>query len=297
MLEENTQMELVKKLSKDLREATKILSDVEARYLVDYYYQMQDFRIQANNQKRKIKSSAENENITTSPEKAELYNAEPNGVIDFFGESFEILENQLKYALGKYAASKPIGEWLQSICGIGPVISAGLISHIDITKVQTAGQIQKFAGQCPGADRSVAGQRNVFNKKLKTLCWKLGQSFVKVQNNPKDVYGKIYVLRKNYEQEKNEQLEYKEQADEGAKRVGKSTEAYKYYIEGKLPPGHIQRRAERYAVKIFLSHLFEVWYIIENGKEPPAPFPIAILGHAHKVEPPRIEEIKAKYLK
>ena len=36
---------------------------------------------------------------------------------------------------------------------------------------------------------------------------------LKVSNNPKDFYGKIYQQRKAYELDKNERLEYKEQAD------------------------------------------------------------------------------------
>ncbi len=68
-------------------------------------------------------------------------------------------------------------------------------------------------------------------------------------------------------------------------KIGKTTEAYKYYIKGQLPPAHIQARAERYAVKLFIAHFFEVYYKFHFKKDPPAPYPIAFLGHVHKIEP------------
>ena len=55
--------------------------------------------------------------------------------------------------------------------------------------------------------------------------------------------------------------------------------------KGILPDGHIHARAKRYAVKLFLAHLHSVWYEIEFGREPPLPYAIAILGHAHHIKP------------
>jgi hypothetical protein len=53
-----------------------------------------------------------------------------------------------------------------------------------------------------------------------------------------------------------------------------------------LPPGHIHERAKRYAVKLFLSALHEVWYYYRYGTRPPKPYPITHLGHAHYMPPP-----------
>lgn len=133
-----------------------------------------------------------------------------------------------------------------------------------------------------------------YNARMKTLCWKAGQSFVKVSNNPNDIYGKIYQKRKAFELVANDKGEYKEQAKEKLEKynIGKNTDAYKYYIEGKLPPAHIQARCERYAVKIFLSHLHKVMYMVKYGVEPPKPFAISILNHAHEIECPFIDKIK-----
>lgn len=123
-------------------------------------------------------------------------------------------------------------------------------------------------------------------------CWKIGQSFVKVSNNDNDVYGKIYKQRKEMELAKNEAGEYADQAAHKLEtvKIGKTTDAYKWYSQGKLPPAHIQQRCERYATKIFLSHFWEIWYLLHHKALPPNPFAIGILGHAHKFNPPGIRE-------
>lgn len=260
-------MESIAKLTRDLRNAAATMSNDEARYLVDYYYQMQDFRKAAKNQCRGLE--------------------EPHETIAAFGDDFEMLEKNIKGALQKYVEAQPIGKWMMSIMGIGPVIAAGLMAHIDIRKVQTAGAIQRFAGLDPTLVWE-KGQKRPFNAKLKTLCWKIGQSFIKVSNNEKDVYGHLYRIRKEYEQKKNENHEYADQAKAKLEKfkIGKTTEAYKWYSQGMLPPAHIDQRAQRYAVKIFLSHLFSVWYEIEYGEKPPKPYAIAILNHAHEISIP-----------
>jgi len=190
-------------------------------------------------------------------------------------------------ALDKYADSKEVCRWMQSICGIGPVISAGLHAHIDITKCPTVGHIWSFAGLDPTKKWEAKTERP-WNAKLKVLCWKIGQSFVKVSNNEADFYGKIYQSRKALEMERNEAGLFADQAADilSKKSYKKDTDAYKAYIVGKLPPAHIQARAERYAVKIFLSHMHAVWYEMHYGEKPPKPFATSILGHAHEIPVP-----------
>lgn len=275
-------LEAIKKLTKDLKKATVTLSDQEARYLVDAYYIMQDDRKRSYNQERALDETNE-----------------PNLLIGWLAENSQVLENNIKSALGAYAASKPIGVWSQSICGIGPVISAGLIAHIDIHKAPTVGHIWNYAGLNP-MSKWEKGQKRPWNASLKTLCWKIGQSFMKVQGNDKDIYGKLYKKRKEFEIERNERGDNREIALEKAKLVGKSTDAYKWYsgewvnsktlnktdrteIFPMLCPAQIDARARRWAVKLFLAHWHEQQYRFTFGKEPPLPYPIAILGHAHKI--------------
>lgn len=125
-------LESVKRMNRDLAKAAMTMSDTEARYLVDSYYIMQEDRKRANNQAR----SAE---------------AEPNSVIQWLASNSTTLENQIKRALDIYTKNHPMGEWLRQVKGIGPVLAAGLLAHIDITKAPTTGRIWRYAGLDPTA--------------------------------------------------------------------------------------------------------------------------------------------------
>ncbi len=391
-----TDLEATKRLTKDLAQAAGTLTRAEARFLVSAYYRMQENRIRTAHQTRTLSD-------------------QPHQTLEWLFEQNNTLENQVKRALGYYASAHPVGEWMQSITGIGPVISAGLLAHIDITICNTASRIWRYAGLDPtvkwpnttqvtdaikshypdgvpkvipfidatqiavefgrnpglfmdrlrrehgnsvtktqfgnlihelqddkikftkteirealneysvptrvkldelddalltdifgiNPNEFVIHARKTFcvgvtpetltkeikrlpwNAELKSLCaFKLGESFVKVQNNPNDIYGKLYATRKAQEQTRNDALEFRDIALQRANTVSKSTEAYRHYSAGKLPPAHIHARARRYAVKIFLSHLHEVWYEMHFGKQPPAPYAMVHLGHTDYIPPP-----------
>ena len=258
----------ITRLSRDLRKAAATLSDTEARFLVDIYYQMQDQRIRANNQVR-----------------AQSESAEPHDVLIWFAEQADVLEKQIKAALLNYSMAHLIGPWAMETVGVGPVISAGIIARIDINKCPTVGHIWRFAGLDPTSKWN-KGEKRPWNADLKRICWLLGESFVKVSGNERAFYGHTYQARKAMEIARNEEGYNREVALEQAKRVKKSTDAYKSYSIGELPPAHIHARAKRYAVKLWLAHLHQVWWEKATGTPAPLPYAIAQLGHAHKIEPP-----------
>lgn len=336
-------LEPVTRLTKDLANAAATLSKQEARYLVDSYYAIQENRISASNQTRACTEAEE-----------------PHSVIEWLAHQNEGLENQIKRALDKWTEAQPMGRWAKSICGIGPVLSAGLLAHIDIEKAPTVGHIWRFAGldptqkwvgsagaaslyselgeaydgkkvseeqlreiACTAALRigtnadtilrfasqdknkqpqkmtattvTKAMARRPYNASLKTLCaFKIGESFVKVQNNESDIYGKLYVKRKVYESERNERGEMAGQAARilTEKKFSKSTDAFKHLSAGKLPPAQIHARARRWAVKLFLSHYHEEAYFQHYGKDAPASFAHAILGHAHYIPRPTLPALE-----
>jgi hypothetical protein len=254
--------EHVTRLTRDLAKAARTLTDDEARYLVDAYYIMQEDRKRSDNQVRALGEGAE-----------------PNSVIAWLAEQSSTLEKQIARALDNYTNGHPMGAWMREVTGIGPVISAGLLAHIDIEKAPTVGHIWRYCGLDP-TSKWEKGQKRPHNAALKRLCWLIGESFVKVKANESDVYGKLYDTRKKYEQERNERWDYAEQA--AAMLKSRPTHAQKaIYATGKLPDGHIHMRAKRYAVKQFLSDMHGAWYRQQFGKEPPLPYPIAILKHAH----------------
>lgn len=249
------------KLSKDLAQAARDLSAAEARFLVDSYYGNQKHRIELGNQIAAAKASGE-----------------PFELMEWMFANARSVEASMKRALDEYSSTSLVGDWSKSITGIGPVLAAGLMAHIDIEKAPTVGHIWSFAGLNPEAKWD-KGKRRPWNARLKVLTWKIGQSFIKVSGNPNDTYGKVYLARKEWEMAKNEAGDYAPQAAYTleTKRIGKTTEAYKAYSAGKLPQSRIILRAARRATKLFLSHWHHVAYRDFYGVEPPKPY---ILEHA-----------------
>lgn len=294
------------KLTKDIKAAAKTLTVREARYLTDLYYQMQDNRIRAAGQIRAMEAGEVKE---------------PHMTLDWVFSQSEKLEGSIRSVLGEFAKNRIVGAWSQSIMGIGPVISAGLIANISMRiwvcmapeeekasrrkpsehcrpskpcsmachekPLNTVGQIWRYAGLDP-TTKWEKGKKRPWNASLKRLCWLIGQSFVKVHNNPKDFYGHYYRVRKEQEVKKNDAFQFRDQAERilREKKIGKETDAYKSYSIGKLPPAHIQQRAERYAVKLFLSHWHQVAYRAEFEAMAPAPYAISELGHADLIGVP-----------
>jgi len=328
-IEEEDAIEIpVSKIRADVRKAARTLTPMEARYVVDSYYQMQENRKRSANQRRSLVKAGE-----------------PNLAVSYLATESERIEGEVKYMLKSFADARPVGEWAQSIVGIGPIIAAGLIAHIDIAKCQTVGPIWRYAGLDPtiqwlGKDkvRKIVSERltkakpteddfraiaqevrgisfdaayriatvkkdgsimpltrdriikslslRPWNASLRTLCWKIGESFVKVSNKEGDIYGHMYARQKAFYIEQNEQGAYEQYAILRAAQVGSGTDAYGYYSKGLLPPGHIYSRAKRWTTKMFLSHWHHVAYQVHYGTTPPRPFVIEHMGHSKEISPP-----------
>jgi hypothetical protein len=263
-------IEVSRRLTRDLMQAASIMDRAQVRFLVDNYYMMQKYR------------------IATAAQLRSLAKGEPGRVLDWVNAEAKRVEHAISSALGSFSKQYSVGQWLLGVCGIGKVISAGLLAHLNVADCKTAGHFWRFAGLDPTCVWEPK-QKRPWNAKLKVLCaFKAGESFVKVQNRPTDVYGKLYRLRKDREMEINERKGFAQQAELKKEKVAKSTAAYKHYADSTLPPAHIHARARRYAVKIFLSHLHHVMYVDYHGTEPPVPYVFEHCegDHRHFIEIP-----------
>jgi len=290
----------LEKLTKDLKMAAATLSTREVRFLVDFYYVVQNYRIRSGNQ---VRASADGE--------------EPNVLVDWMFRNQKRLEAHVKAAMDVYSDSTEVGRWSKRVMGIGPVLAAGLLAHIDIERAPTVGHIWRFAGLDPTLEWE-SGKKRPWNARLKVLCWKIGESFVKVKGKDADVYGKIYESRKVAEVARNLAGEFEDQARRKLTRfkIGKTTDAYPWYagcytaeqariavasakpiplVKGlvdsglpMLPPGHLHARAKRYAVKLFLAHWHHVAFLERYKKEPPKPYILEHGGHVHMIAPPHL---------
>jgi len=258
------------RLTNDLKESAKLLTPGQARYMVDLYYTVQNYRVRSANQVRAADASTE-----------------PNTLVEWMLGSQLTLEHDIRKAMDIYSSESEVGRWSKSILGIGPIIAAGLLAHIDIKQAPHAGHIWSFAGLVPSKTWD-KGEKRPWNARLKVLCWKIGESFVKVHNKPEAFYGHLYDERKQLEEKRNEKGEFEDQAVAKLEKfkISKKTEAYKWYSQGKLPPGHRHARAKRWAVKIFLSHWHRVAYRAEFGRDPEPPWIIAHGGHSDLLEVP-----------
>jgi hypothetical protein len=238
-----------------------VLTRGDVRYMVDVYYQIQEFRKASCNQR-------------------ESTEVEPNQLVSWLSTQFYTLERQVHRALDAWTETDPASVWAKSITGIGPVISAGLAAHLDIGKAPTVGHIWNFCGLNPKIVWE-KGQKRPFNLRMKVLCWKIGDSFVKFHNHPKCSYGKLYAKRKALELQRNEEGLFAAQAAETLEKKRITEYATRScYEAGKLPPGRLDLRARRWAVKLFLSHWHDAAHWAAYNRAPPRPFALEHLpGH------------------
>lgn len=268
---EETTAEIIRLDAGEVRRLGAAMSNAEARHVVNDYYRIQDQRIRTAAQMR------------SAPEE------EAMELTALFNQTSMADENTRKIALHAFARAHPVGRWSLSVKGIGPVIAAGLLAHIDINKATNVGKLWRFAGLDPTLPKSVRGQKNRHNAKLKRLCWLIGESFTLVSGREGAVYGKIYLARKNTEIARNEAGLFADQAAASLaeKKIGKDTEAFRHYSQGKLPPARIHLRAQRYAVKLFLSHWHYVAFEVAFGVPPENPYILTKPEHQdHFIAPP-----------
>lgn len=256
-------------------EASK-LSDAEARFLVSNYYQSQDMRKRSDMQIRHLgpSKSVGIDAVDKPPN--------PPKLLKFTADTFASLENDMKKGLQTYAESSLVGRWCLAQHGIGPVIAAGMIAHLDIEEAPTAGHFWRFAGLDPSC-KWEEGKKRPYNAELKQLTFHFGECAKRFNTHPDCFYGHIYKARKEFLVERND-------AGHNAERAKtfftKSADWKKVLKTGKLPDGNIDRQACNYSAKMFLSHLHAVMYWDKYKKAPPKPFAIMHLGHAHEVRVP-----------
>jgi len=211
------------------------------------------------------------------------------------------IEDSIKREITLLVKETAVFLWFQQVKGIGPVLSAGLVSGIQSVSSEernfgTVSKLWKYCGMateqvCKECKKPIPENKEAyieyaikrfkeFKKKptkkeveakrktiethlckcntptlitvaqrkrtglplsyspfMKVLCWKVGEQFNKLINN-KDAYYAQWLMRFKAEEKKK---------------------------NPKMTKGHIHNRAKRKAVKLFLSHLWDVWRQIEGA--------------------------------
>lgn len=180
-------------------------------------------------------------------------------MFSFMGEA-EGLEKHLEKDIKDLVKEYPIYNlYLKDVKGISHILSAGLISWVgDISRFQTISKLWAYSGLhvIEGeAARRRKGEPSNWNSRLKTHCWKLGESFVKSRGEYRGLYDKYRAA---------DELLHPEPVVDGKRTL--------------YTKGHMFARAKRKTVKVFLSHLWVRWRELE-GLPVSKPFCEEYLGH------------------
>jgi hypothetical protein len=264
---DETAAAVVRRLHSDLLRAATTLDPKEARYLVNTYYAMEESRNAAGKQVRALSQSDE-----------------PHAVLAWLHRQDATVEKQIFRALDTWSDSIPVARWAKSV-GVGPVIAAGLAAHIDMSRCPTVGQIWRFAGFDPTQEWK-KGMRCPWNADLKALCLKVGESIARPRDDG-EFYRRLYLQRQAQEAAANQGGRFADQAQRklASFRTAGNANARTSYSQGQLPPAHVQARAKRWVVKLFLSHYHEVALRL-SGQAPVKPFGTEVLSGSRYIPPP-----------
>lgn len=216
-----------------------------------------------------------------------------------------------------------VQEFLSRVRGIGPRLSGLLIANIrDVSRFETCGKLWAYAGVhtvptcdtcdtpmevvgqacekptkdfdiCPGvavfrAAKRRKGVKANWNSELKTTCYKISDSFIKSGSPYADLYRtyKARIIEREvckgtiiWGMVNNKYVPIHSPApSENHTTTAKPDGVPEWTMK------RIDNMARRYMVKIFLSHLWEVWRELE-GLEARAPYSHEYLNHSHKIEP------------
>ncbi len=143
------------------------------------------------------------------------------------------LEKDAAKMMKREMKQHPLWPFLESIRGMGPVLAARLLHRIDGKEFKQVSNLWSYCGlDGPG------WRKNPHNWDLTSICFNIAESFQK-QSKGSGGYRDIYDARKEYEDTKPPCEKCKEQG-----------------FEEKCRPAHINNKARRYAVKMFLKDLW-----------------------------------------
>lgn len=244
----------------------------EIRLLTDSFYEVQKTRIQIGNRIAMLKRDYEIDEAMG----ADLHEMVSGRLID--------TEKEIEKRVRKYVKPIPVYQlWIgPHVKGVSELLAGSLIAGIgDIGRFDTVSKLWKFCGMGINADGSIQkfrkGEKANWNPFLKKTCWKIGESFVKIAD--RGYYGQMLHTYKSREIGKCEKNEIMVMPQADIDKLPKEQRA------NYMSAGHVHNRAKRKAVKLFLSHLWQVWRECE-GLPTNQPYVTMTDPEHHYYEPP-----------
>jgi len=231
------------------------------RQLVEIYYDTQEVRIRSFNRLRQI---------------GEVKGVHP--------EALKSLEKEIKNYITEEIKDVPVcAQFLQPIKGIGPILAGGLLAWLDPYKADHISSFWKYCGLHVAEGTAIKrekGKKLGFPLKLRTLCWKIGKSFVRAKTPfYRDIYDKAKVSENRKLGNPIENPQNCPMYKKCLIRLGQK--AKRLSVKPKNPPckQHIDYRAMRKMVKRFLADFWLAWRRLE-GLPLSEPYAVAILHHS-----------------
>lgn len=150
-------------------------------------------------------------------------------------EVYEQLEDQADKEIISLVKDHPMMKQLKHVRGVGPMLGAKMISMIDIGRADSVSALWRYAGYgvIDGQrERPVKGEKLHYNMRLKTTMYLIGASFLK-SSSP---------YRRTYDDAK----------------------AYYQANRPEWTKAHIHQASMRKMIKVFLSHVWSRWRMIEG---------------------------------
>lgn len=242
--------------NKDIRDAAKIIPEREVRYLVDMYYTAQQMRIAVESKLRSI-------------------GEEPNMMLGLFLDMFEEVEKDIQAALDVYTHNNPVGASFRRVKGIGPVLTAGWLAHVNVHIADNCSKVLSFGGYNPNMVWG-KGEKRPYNADLKLIFNKLGRAFVFLSNR-NSFFGQKYKENKKLIEQRNADGKFADRCAEllRTRKYRTDTNAFKCYSEGKYPPAHVSASARLKTVALCVGVLHREHFRVIHGAYPVNPFLVA----------------------
>lgn len=242
--------------NKDIYNAAKVIPEREVRYLVDMYYTAQQMRIAVEGKLRSI-------------------DEKPNEMLVLFLDMFEEVEKDIQAALDVYTHNSAVGNSFRRVKGIGPVLTAAWLAHVNVHIAGNCSKVLSFGGYNPNMVWG-KGEKRPYNADLKLVFNKMGRAFVFLSNR-NSYFGQRYKENKKLVEKRNEAGMFAERCAEllRTRNYRTDTNAYKCYKEGKYPPAHVSASARLKTVALCVGVLHREHFRVVFGDYPVDPYLVA----------------------
>jgi hypothetical protein len=176
-------------------------------------------------------------------------------IVQRWYKRFMDLEEELDKDIAAEVKQYDIYDYVTAVKGIGPMLAAKLVAMIDIHRGTHVSSLWKYAGLAVvdgKSERPTKGQKLGYNKRVRTTCFLIGESFLRSGSPYRAEYDK----------------------------------AREYYAANRpdWTDLHQHNAAMRKMVKLFLQHFWVTWRQLE-GLSISKPYVNEKLGHEHYYGP------------